>query len=144
MHSADLCLWTVSPRAELACWTVEFLSFWGGLILQALFSSGDDCVWTSWKQCTADLDCSVYSARLFCEVWLSGLTFPIWLVFSGRTLLAGISNHHCCGIREALLTCCISHTPPLISCKITAMNSCSPVILGSWATYTGFNYNIYR
>lgn len=97
--------------AELACWTVEFLSFGGVLILLALFSSGTDYVWVSWKHCIVDLGCSVCSTQLFCDGGMSGLTFPIWLVLRDRALLAGMSNHRYCGSREAMLTCCISHSP---------------------------------
>ncbi len=126
----SLCLCTASPRAEPACWTVEFLSFGGVLIQLALFSSGTDYVWIStphpspplpfsWKQCIVDLDRSVCSTQLFCDGGMSGLTFPIWLVFRGRALLAGISNHRYRGWTEAVLTCCISHTPlPLTACML--------------------------
>lgn len=48
---------------------------------------------------------------IFFDGGMSGLTFPIWIVFSGRALLAGISNHRYGGWREAMLTCCIFRTP---------------------------------
>lgn len=57
-----------------------------------------------------DLSHSVCSTQLFCDGGMSSLTFPIWLVFRSRALLAGISNHSYCGCREARLTCCISRT----------------------------------
>lgn len=115
-----LCLWTASPRAEPACWTVEFLRFGGVLIQLALFSSGASYVWTSppflvkTVQRWFDLDHSVCSTRLFGDGGTSGLTFPIWLVFRNRPLLAAISNHQCCDWREAHLLHLLH--PPFFIC----------------------------
>lgn len=110
--------WTENPRAELACSTVEFLSFGGVLIQLALFSSGTGYVWISppfsWKQCSVDLDRSVCSTQLFCDGGMSGLTFPFWLVFRGRALLAGISNHRYRGWRERLSSLVASPTLPFL------------------------------
>lgn len=55
----------------------------------------------------------------FVMVGCLALTFPIWLVFRGRALLAGISNHRYRGWREARLTCWASRTPiPLTACVL--------------------------
>lgn len=143
----SLCLWTASPRAEPACWTVEFLRFGGVLIQLALFSSGTDDVWIppppffSWKQCIVDLDHSACFTQLFCDGGMSGLTFPIWLVFRSRLLLAGISNHSYRGWRETHLL----HLPHSLStnCMKAVNDGNDKQLLSSHLRITRFMHYIF-
>ncbi len=119
--ASTLRLWTASPRAKPACWTVEFLSFGGVLIQLALFSSGTDYVRISPPPSLCPLPvktvhrwlgllCLFHTIVLWWwDVW-PNISYLISVQRQGPVWQAGISNHRYSGLREARLTCCISHT----------------------------------